>query len=444
MRPPNLAHAIWLSLKFHILYRLRFLLVIFLSSVQVEGADDVNSTNSIVLRAVEVTTPDGSREEHFAKRNDVVIIEVQDLNAWLESPNVTNALPKNKRVWTAVDVVPFIDGHMLNNVPLENVSTWGRVTYLKYRLVRNNENKDVWKKLLNRPRLNRKVTVSVGVSGDLIWYMPTMVSLDADEKHDFNLIIIPWFQFGTGLSIIVLAFLIFLKMARDTDIIRDSTAAYRPDRRAPLSLARAQMAFWFFLVIASYFFLWVLTGDTDTLTASVLGLIGISAGTALGAAVIDASKSSVEDKFQNVPSVDLSRPGKEIVKELETERSNAEAALKVLKGEEMGIPFDQHEQRQAIRLRAAAILNRILLLRDQIHFFRRKPLGRGLFDLLADNGAISFHRFQIFVWTLVLGVIFISQVYGELTMPEFSSTLLGLMGISAGTYVGFKIPEQRH
>jgi len=26
-------------------------------------------------------------------------------------------------------------------------------------------------------------------------------------------------------------------------------------------------------------------------------------------------------------------------------------------------------------------------------------------------------------------------------MPDFSTTLLGLMGISAGTYVGFKIPN---
>jgi len=28
-------------------------------------------------------------------------------------------------------------------------------------------------------------------------------------------------------------------------------------------------------------------------------------------------------------------------------------------------------------------------------------------------------------------------------MPEFDNTLLALMGISSGTYLGFKIPEQR-
>jgi hypothetical protein len=64
-------------------------------------------------------------------------------------------------------------------------------------------------------------------------------------------------------------------------------------------------------------------------------------------------------------------------------------------------------------------------------------------DILADAGGYSFHRFQIFAWTIVLGIIFVSSVYNSLTMPEFSATLLGLMGLSSGTYIGFKFPEQR-
>jgi hypothetical protein len=66
-----------------------------------------------------------------------------------------------------------------------------------------------------------------------------------------------------------------------------------------------------------------------------------------------------------------------------------------------------------------------------------------LYDLLAKNNQISFHRFQIFVWTLILGIMFAVNVYNELAMPEFSATLLGLLGISAGTYIGFKIPETK-
>jgi hypothetical protein len=62
-------------------------------------------------------------------------------------------------------------------------------------------------------------------------------------------------------------------------------------------------------------------------------------------------------------------------------------------------------------------------------------------DLLAGAGDYSLHRFQICVWTIVLGIMFLSSVYNELSMPEFSATLLGLMGISSGTYIGFKFPQ---
>jgi len=64
-------------------------------------------------------------------------------------------------------------------------------------------------------------------------------------------------------------------------------------------------------------------------------------------------------------------------------------------------------------------------------------------DILSDGSGYSFHRFQIFAWTIVLGIIFVSSVYNNLVMPEFSPTLLGLMGLSAGTYIGFKFPEQK-
>ena len=72
------------------------------------------------------------------------------------------------------------------------------------------------------------------------------------------------------------------------------------------------------------------------------------------------------------------------------------------------------------------------------------PASQGfLRDILSDGSGYSFHRFQIFAWTIVLGIIFVSSVYNNLTMPEFSTTLLGLMGLSAGTYIGFKFPEQK-
>ena len=62
-------------------------------------------------------------------------------------------------------------------------------------------------------------------------------------------------------------------------------------------------------------------------------------------------------------------------------------------------------------------------------------------DILSDNTGMSISRFQVFVWTLVLGIIFLAQVYQGLLMPELSAQYLTLMGITSGTYLGFKIAE---
>lgn len=74
----------------------------------------------------------------------------------------------------------------------------------------------------------------------------------------------------------------------------------------------------------------------------------------------------------------------------------------------------------------------------------RKLTGQseGLFtDILSDANGISFHRFQLFSWTVILGLVFLFSTYTELNMPVFDTTLMGLLGLSAGTYLGLKVPE---
>ena len=61
-------------------------------------------------------------------------------------------------------------------------------------------------------------------------------------------------------------------------------------------------------------------------------------------------------------------------------------------------------------------------------------------DLLRERTNVDFHRFQLITWTLILGIVFVFGVFKQLAMPKFDSTLLILMGISAGTYLGFKRP----
>lgn len=72
----------------------------------------------------------------------------------------------------------------------------------------------------------------------------------------------------------------------------------------------------------------------------------------------------------------------------------------------------------------------------------RGSTGSWLRDILRDDTGPSFPRLQILLWNLVLGVVFVVSVFRTLSMPEFSDTLLALMGISNGTYLGFKIQEK--
>jgi hypothetical protein len=74
----------------------------------------------------------------------------------------------------------------------------------------------------------------------------------------------------------------------------------------------------------------------------------------------------------------------------------------------------------------------------------RAAASEGLWtDIVSDGEGVSFHRYQMAVWTVVLGIVFWITVYRELAMPVFGDTLLGLMGISAGTYLGVKTTENK-
>jgi hypothetical protein len=75
---------------------------------------------------------------------------------------------------------------------------------------------------------------------------------------------------------------------------------------------------------------------------------------------------------------------------------------------------------------------------------RTAPASEGFYkDILTDVNGVSLHRFQMLVWTVVLAGVFLKGVYDDLSMPAFSVTLLALMGITSGTYLGLKIPEQQ-
>ena len=254
----------------------------------------------------------------------------------------------------------------------------------------------------------------------------------------------------------------FLWLAISTDVIRDPLAPLRPDGAKPYSLARAQMAFWFLIVVCSYIYLWLLTSSVDDLNNTALMLVGIPSLTALGAFAIDSGRSQGVNY-----SVVRARAEQDIVHGPVDLRAVVEKKSIPAQRQRICDALAQREQLLAARSAISTGNNDMLtantreldtnqreILRLQFEldsmeydlaYLNRGPIAQLVLDWLTENQSrtVSFHRFQMLAWTLVLAIIFIARVLDQLTMPVFSDAVIGLMGISSGTYLGFRLPDQK-
>ncbi|WP_146214694.1 hypothetical protein [Azospirillum thermophilum] len=166
----------------------------------------------------------------------------------------------------------------------------------------------------------------------------------------------------------------------------------------PYSLSRFQLLWWSAIVIACYAGIVTVTGSMNTVTTGTMALMGIVGGTSVLAAFQD-----------NRPSPDDDRRAAFITQYLAAAQAS---------------PPDSGAMKTALA---------------EIY-----PSSQGwLSDLVSDAHGYSIHRFQLLVWTIVLGLTFLYEVTRTLGMPELSTELLALTGISNGTYFGFKVQEQQ-
>jgi hypothetical protein len=328
---------------------------------------------AVIPRVIEASSND--EDPHRIGLGYVVVVKAENLPAFLESTGVR-----------CENLTLFI-----NDVPIKGMApdscdlTDGRA---RFTLVRDEESAEAWRQLFTEPwEFTNKVSLSLGPHERLSW--PSQVD-------GLELVILPRFWVNAYFVGLALALVLAAWLSSRTALLRGRGEDMADGDRAPYSLARFQLAFWGFLVIAAYIFIWMITGELDTITGSVLALLGIGSGTALGAAMIDQGKDEKEKE-----------------ETAESAAAAAEAAPTAASPATTPAPKKV-----------------------------RHVTSRGfLKDVLSDESGVSIHRLQLFVWTLVLGIIFCTVVYGSLEMPQFSSTLLGLMGISSGTYLGLKVPE---
>jgi hypothetical protein len=369
-----------------------------------------------------VPTPRVITVEGNLELDNIVEVHVQNLEEWVNL---------NTEAHDPLKLVPYIDGRAIRgNYPDELHLERGR---LIYHLQITPDNKEVWIDLLGAPDgVKRSVTLSVGLENGS--------AFDSVHERDNEVpltVISPVYGLVAALLILVtLALLLWL--VRKTNIIREPGPPPVSGKRRPYNLGRAQMAFWFFLVYASYTSIWLITSALDTITTSLLALMGISAGTALGEALIDNGKDTAKtNQIQDLTAQKFA---------VEQAVTDVQAQVDALNASGAASVTDQ-ANRDAMTRQLVEGRTRLGQIDQQLGALAADAspnVSAGfLRDILSDGSGYSFHRFQIFAWTIVLGIIFVSSVYNNLTMPEFSPTLLGLMGLSAGTYIGFKFPEQK-
>lgn len=359
----------------------------------------------------------------------------------------------------------FLDGHPIPGLSPEWIFRWPdqygadptqtptRYDTLEFRLSKTDANREIWLELLRGNGIaDRPTRVSLGFNkflGDRTDLILSQVSVGGAK---------PWQRFyirtaprsalvASALAIFALTVLC-LWLAASSNLLRDTTARRNPSGRYPFSLALCQMAFWLFILIASFLFLWVVTGEYNTMTASELTLLGISASTGLAAVFINQVVSPCEPSTLSL--AELQERDVEVISETRKTAETALAeALQALnsKREQLANPLDPAAAKKEIASATKDVdrlRQRVVELKERERYFSSGGRVKQFFlDLLQERSSVDFHRFQMMTWTVILGVVFIFGVFQQLAMPKFDTTLLILMGISNGTYLGFKWPTAK-
>jgi hypothetical protein len=289
----------------------------------------------------------------------IVEVHVAGLAEWGRTPGHTP--------WR---LVPFVDGRALAG--LYPIAVNLRTSAVQFHLRITPDNRATWTHVLSPLAFERAVRFSVGLE------------LQDPFETDFTLegspavltVINPrWVALAAA---VVLVFSVtFCALATHTTMLLERVTSTQAPPAMRFSLAKVQLALWFFAVFGSFLVIWLVTGNFNTINSSIVATLGISVGTALGDAYIKGARPMSES------------------------------------GEATAHPVPPPDRTAA-------------------RFVR---------ELVSDGEGYSIYRFQMLAWTVALVIVFLADVYDDLVMPSFGPELLYLLGVSSGTYVAHRVPE---
>ena len=344
----------------------------------------IERDSNLIVTNVELVKGSGDN----INMRDTIDVTIEQINPTTKDKTIPEQLPK--------DLILYLNGYPMKGL----FGTPSGVNKLRFKLIRTEESKEIWNTILSGSVIHRDRTVTFSVGCPQGYAIPTddTNSTKVTKQISSNF----WNAIIFFIVFVILLYL-FFKYCRDS--IRDNSlltnVSERYNYKPPFSLARSQMAWWFFIIMGSFLFIFAITGDfTQIINEQALILIGISASTAISSVFIDDSKKTL---------------------------STAEIEQINLKVQQLkSVQLDEKQKNQ--------IENEIKSIIPHSSSWIK--------DVLTTKDGINFYRFQIFVWTIILGIIFFLEVVKYLQFPNFDSSLLTLQGISAGTYLGLKLPEK--
>jgi hypothetical protein len=264
----------------------------------------------------------------------------------------------------------------------------GALTYQLRRQSGKSDNTDAWNLVMRQVLSNPRFGVKAGLADA----KGTLAVAPVDSVFD-----VPGYR-GMWSVLFLLGIAILIGMlGRVSGWIAVKDRYEIPDqivekRDMPFSLGRSQMLLWTVVVMAAWFFIGMATGDWLSFNESCWVLLGVGTGTVMG-------------------SIAIGRPA--VLTKLIDEYNAAKTA----------------NQQDDTRLHAA----RSALMAEL------KSKG-WLADVSADYGeTMGLHRMQSMLFTFLLAAYFGFEAYQQGAMPQLSSDVLALLGISGGAYVGFKL-----
>ncbi len=366
----------------------------------------------------------------------------------------------------------------LNGYTLKNIhGTYLEPDQLIFQLAHQEASSNEWNAILEAVwNEKRTILVTVGCpDGQRIQFK------DPKDLRNNTLTILLWDSARRYIIFIPIGLLLFVVFTKE---FRDALRGSGITSNRVFSLGRFQLAWWSYLILFSFLGLYSVTGShQNIITSQSMILLGISTITTVGSSVIDSSDENrqidpdaenylkeLDDRFNWLKNFDGAKRTAKIdahIKAIDTQLINLDAKMtKIqdqiissddLKNEDFKVNLERcnslkvnlqnnkdrwYKGRETTRSWKQRRAKELCKVKEEMNKIEQQSENFFKDILTNPSGEINLHRYQIFIWTIVLGGVFIYQVLTSFKMPEFDANLLTLQGISSGTFLALKSQEK--